>query len=105
MTAWLVLDENDEAVSSGTVLADPLPEGLRALELTEDEERIIAAGGYWDKASQSIIEQEPAVAPPTVEETLEAAISKLDLLLSALADARSLEEVREAAAAVGGTDA
>jgi hypothetical protein len=52
-----------ESVSIGTVIADPLPEGITALPLTDAEGEGLQNGSLrWDAASRSLI----ATPPPAV---------------------------------------
>jgi hypothetical protein len=52
-----------ESVSIGTVIADPLPEGITALPLTDAEGEGMQNGSLiWDAASRSLI----ATPPPAV---------------------------------------
>jgi hypothetical protein len=60
-----------QSVSIGTVIADPLPEGITALPLTDAEGEGLQNGSLiWDAASRTLI----ATPPPTVtaEEHLDA---------------------------------
>lgn len=51
-----------EAVSVGTVVADPLPEGLSAAPLSPaDADLLLAGGAAWDAATRSVV-----VPPPPV---------------------------------------
>jgi hypothetical protein len=60
-----------QSVSIGTVIADPLPEGITALPLTDEQGEGLQNGGLiWDAASRTLI----ATPPPSVtaEEHLDA---------------------------------
>jgi hypothetical protein len=53
---YLIHDETGEAVSIGTVLADPMPEQLTVVELAEADAELLAAGrGIWDAATLSVV--------------------------------------------------
>ena len=45
---FIVLDADGVPVSTGTVVADPLPAGLTARPLTDAEVAAMAAGSAWD---------------------------------------------------------
>jgi hypothetical protein len=52
-----------QSVSIGTVIADPLPEGITALPLTDEQGEGLQNGNLiWDAASRSLI----ATPPPSV---------------------------------------
>jgi hypothetical protein len=56
MSTYLVYGEDGEAVSIGTVLADPMPDGLTVVELSEVDAGVLAAGrGRWDAATLSVV--------------------------------------------------
>lgn len=45
-----------EADSFGSTIADPLPEGLAAILLTEDATAMVATGaGRWDPATLTVV--------------------------------------------------
>ena len=72
MSNWHILYNNTtgESVSVGTVIADPLPAGITALPLTDEQGEGLQNGSLiWDAASRSLI----ATPPPTqtAEEHLE----------------------------------
>jgi hypothetical protein len=53
---WLIRDEAGEAVSIGTVLADPMPEHLTVVDLDQADADLLAAGrGLWDAATLSVV--------------------------------------------------
>lgn len=56
---WAVIDSTGEAVSFGTVLADPLPAGLVALKVTQqpDEKK------RWDAATKALVDVPPPIDP------------------------------------------
>jgi hypothetical protein len=58
---YAVHDSTGRLVSTGTVIADPLPPGLTARLLTEQEAAWLAAGGQWDAAARAVREPAPAV--------------------------------------------
>jgi hypothetical protein len=60
-----------QSVSIGTVIADPLPEGITALPLTDEQGEGLQNGSLiWDAATRSLI----ATPPPSV--TAEEAVSQ-----------------------------
>lgn len=64
---YVVVDESGNAVSIGTVLADPMPDGLAAVLLSDADVNAFNAGGVWDAATRSVI-----VPPPPVPDAVEA---------------------------------
>lgn len=56
MPTYLIHDQSGAAVSIGTVVADPLPDGLTAVALSEqDAERLRSGAGRWDATSRSVV--------------------------------------------------
>jgi hypothetical protein len=71
MQNWHILYNNTtgESVSIGTVIADPLPEGITALPLTDAEGEGLQNGTLmWDAATRTLIPTPPPSA--TAEEHL-----------------------------------
>ena len=65
MQNWHLLynSTTGESVSIGTVIADPLPAGITALPLTDEQGEGLQNGGLtWDAATRSLI----ATPPPAV---------------------------------------
>jgi len=61
---YAVIDASGEAVSFGTVVADPLPPAFVALPLSEaDADAINDGRGYWDAASRSVVMKPEAEWP------------------------------------------
>ena len=58
---YAVHDAAGTLLSIGTVVADPLPDGLTAKALTDAEAVDLAEGATWDSATLSVI---PLVRPP-----------------------------------------
>ena len=58
---YAVFDSAGTLVSTGTVVADPLPAGLSSRALTTDEAAWLAAGGAWDAAARTVREPVPVV--------------------------------------------
>ncbi len=56
---WAVVDGDGELVSLGTVVADPLPEGLTAIETVEPQ-----PGQVWDAGEQGWVTPPPPPEPP-----------------------------------------
>lgn len=55
-TTYLIHDEDGNAVSIGTVLADPMPDGLTVVELDPADADLLAAGrGLWDADTLSVV--------------------------------------------------
>lgn len=78
---YMILDADNVAVSFGTVVADPLPDGLTAVALTAPQAALVAQGARWTGTTFEVatgpVELEPvaklaallAVSPsPTVDE-------------------------------------
>lgn len=61
MTVYAVHNAAGTLLSVGTVVADPLPDGLTAKALTDAEAVDLAEGATWDSATLSVI---PLVRPP-----------------------------------------
>jgi len=69
MTTYLIHDEHGEAVSIGTVLADPMPEGLTVIELADADAALLAAGrGLWDAATLSVVVKPEHLWPPAPDD-------------------------------------
>jgi hypothetical protein len=55
-TWYIVCDEDGNSVSIGTVVADPLPDGLFSIALSDSDAELLNSGlGIWDVNSRSII--------------------------------------------------
>jgi hypothetical protein len=53
---YIVCDEDGNSVSIGTVVADPLPDGLFSIALSDSDAELLNSGlGIWDANSRSII--------------------------------------------------
>lgn len=61
MTVYAVHNAAGTLLSVGTVVADPLPDGLTAKALTDAEAVDLAEGATWDSATLSVV---PLVRPP-----------------------------------------
>lgn len=48
MTSFAVLDADGILCSTGTRVADPLPDGYSVVELTDDDAARCSAGGAWN---------------------------------------------------------
>lgn len=60
----VVASDSGEAVSFGTVVADPLPPGLTALPLSEaDADALNRGRALWDAASRSVVMRPPSEWP------------------------------------------
>ena len=63
---YVVHDSIGKCVSIGTVLADPMPEGLSAVQLSSDDASAFLAGlAVWDAATRSV-KPLPPVTPASV---------------------------------------
>lgn len=79
-TTYVIIDESSgETRSIGTRVADPLPAGLRAVALSDDDALKISTGaGLWDATTLGVVDvarPEPVASP---EEKLAAARTVLD---------------------------
>lgn len=64
---WIICDADGRSVSVGTVVADPLPEGLVAVALSDEDSALIRDGrGVWDEATRSVVAL-PVPVPESVE--------------------------------------
>ena len=67
MTTYLLHDSAGEPVSVGTVVADPLPDGLAAVALTDTEAAALSAGASaWDATTRTVAPV-PAPADPRAD--------------------------------------
>jgi hypothetical protein len=63
---YLIHDEAGEAVSIGTVLADPMPEHLTVVELADADADLLATGrGMWDAATLGVVVKPEHLWPDT----------------------------------------
>jgi len=68
MTWYLIYDLGGKAVSIGTVLADPMPDGLTVVELSETQQELLLSGrGIWNPASLDV-DIKPEHLWPSVED-------------------------------------
>lgn len=88
MRWFAVLDASGAPVSVGTVLADPLPKGLTAIEVDGPAE-----GRPWDADARS---WGPKPEPPVVEQVKEIDREKAAQARAAATAARSLDDLRAA---------
>ena len=101
---WFIIIRRDTgaACSIGTVVADPLPDGLEAIALSgADGERLRDGTGRWDEATRSVV----AVSPPVPQSVTARQIrlwlvshgvsmSAVDAAIDAIPDATQREMVR-----------
>lgn len=63
---YLIHDTDGQAVSIGTVLADPMPGNLTVVELAEADADLLAAGrGIWDAATLTVLTKPEHLWPAT----------------------------------------
>lgn len=79
MVEYAVHDSDGELVSIGTVLADPMPDGLTALELTTEQSDRRTAGWRWTPGTLSF-DVEPAEPEPDDSDR----ITELEAIIAAL---------------------
>ena len=89
MTTYMIHDANGEAVSIGTVVADPLPAGLTAVALSTEDATKLRTGWQWNPATLAVDIEAPPEEPDPYE-----------VYATAIADAQTMEEVRAAGAAL-----
>jgi hypothetical protein len=95
MTTYVVHTADGEPVSFGTVLADPLPEGLIALALSdEDAHRLLYEGWRWNPATLSVDTPPPPSEPDPIA-LLQAQVAELQAQLAALLAAATPQEEPE----------
>jgi hypothetical protein len=64
---FIICDADGRSVSVGTVVADPLPEGLVAVALSDEDSALIRDGrGVWDETTRSVVAL-PVPVPESVE--------------------------------------
>jgi hypothetical protein len=63
-----VYDSTGTLISTGTVVADPLPPGLTARLLTEQEAAWLNAGGCWDSTACVVCEPPMPAAPGVMDD-------------------------------------
>jgi hypothetical protein len=69
---YLIHNETGQAVSIGTVLADPMPNHLTVIELAEADADLLAAGrGIWDAATLSVVTKPEHLWPTTPGDDLD----------------------------------
>jgi len=69
MTTYLIHDEDGNAVSIGTVLADPMPDHLTVVELDAADVDLLAAGrGLWDADTLSVVVKPEHLWPPSPDD-------------------------------------
>jgi hypothetical protein len=53
---WHMVHDNGRAVSIGTVLADPMPDHLSVVDLSDEDADLLLTGtGLWDAATLSVV--------------------------------------------------
>jgi hypothetical protein len=80
VTVYALTDNDGRLVSLGTIIADPLPDGLSARLLTDDEQARQKAGGRWEAGTFT----DP---PPPEPDPAEVRIAALEAQVAALLDA------------------
>ena len=78
---YLLHDTDGQAVSIGTVLADPMPNHLTVVELDDTDADLLAAGrGIWDAATLSVVTKPEHLWPATPDDDLDAQGDDVDRL-------------------------
>ncbi len=88
-------------VSTGSVIADPLGDGLSARVLTAQEQAWLAAGGAWDSTARAVREPAPAVPDSVTPWQIRRwllmrgiTLAMVDALIDGIEDAAAREAVR-----------
>ena len=101
-TWYVVCDEAGNSVSIGTVVADPLPDGLAAVALDDAAaDALLSGAGVWDATSRSV-QPAPAAVPATVSARQirlwlvrhGVSLAAVDAAIAAIPDAQAREECR-----------
>ena len=88
MTTYAVHDETGGLLSIGTVLADPLPDGLTAVALSDDDAAVLATqGGSWDPSTLAVVFVAPEPPPPDPVDELRAQVEAQQATIDALLEA------------------
>lgn len=83
MTTYMIHDGDGQAVSIGTVVADPLPDWLTVVALSTDDTTKLAAGWKWNPATLAVDIEPPEPEPDPID-TLTAQVAELTAALEAL---------------------
>jgi hypothetical protein len=70
MTTYVIHDSQGQAVSVGTVVANPLPEGLTAVALSTEDAENLRIGWRWNPATLSVDIAPEEPEPDPTEEAL-----------------------------------
>lgn len=78
---WHLLynDATGKAVSIGTVIADPLPDGIVAVVLSDADADALGKTRQWDATTRTVIDRTPDPVEPSIEDriaALEAALAE-----------------------------
>lgn len=89
MTTYAVHDNTGDLVSIGTVLANPLPDHLTAVALSDEDAAILTShGGGWDPSTLTVVYVAPEPLPPDpvdeLRSQIEAQQALIDDLIAAL---------------------
>jgi hypothetical protein len=69
VTTYLLHNGNGRAVSIGTVLADPMPDGLTVVPLSADDAALVRTGkGRWDEQARAVVPVPPELWPATLDD-------------------------------------
>jgi hypothetical protein len=70
MTTYMIHDQDGVAVSVGTVVVDPLPEGLTAVALSEEDAENFRTGWQWNPSTLAVDIEPPVEEPDPTEAAL-----------------------------------
>lgn len=83
MTTYMI-HNNGTPVSIGSVVADPLPQGLTAVALSDtDAARLLTGGWQWNPSTLAVDIEPPEPEPDPID-TLTAQVAELTAALEAL---------------------
>ena len=98
---YAVWSADGALVSTGSVIADPLPAGLSSRALTPAEAAWLATGGVWDSAARAVREPAPAVPESVTPWQIRrwllmrgVTLAMVDALIDGIEDAATREAVR-----------
>jgi hypothetical protein len=85
MSTYLIHNAQGVAVSIGTVVADPLPDGLTAVALSTDDAAKLSSGWGWNPNTLAV-DIEPPPPDPDPLDTLTAQVAELQAIIAALVE-------------------
>lgn len=105
MTTFVVHDPTGRAVSIGSTLADPLPAGLTAVAISDqDAVGLFDGSRQWDATTRAVVARVDA-SPPGPDERIAAAVTALtalDAIAAPVLAAEVLDVLDDLRTALGG---